>query len=153
MLAAGTRAPEFTLDRLEGGRLSLQEILSRGPALVALYKISCPVCQMALPFLDRISGGSLQVIAISQDDELGTGRFRETFKVAMPTLLDRDRDGYPVSNAFGITHVPALFLVEQDGTISLASPGFVKSDLEQMGKRSGVETFRPGEKVPEWKAG
>ncbi len=71
----------------------------------------------------------------------------------MPTLLDRDHDGYPVSNAFGITHVPSLFLVEPDGTISLATAGFVKPDLEAFGKRSGVETFRPEEKVPEWKSG
>ena len=153
MLAGGAHAPDFTLDRLEGGRQSLSEILSRGPALLAIFKISCPVCQLALPFLDRISKGSLQVIAISQDDERGTNRFRETFQVSLPTLLDRDHDGYPVSNAFGITHVPALFLVEQDGTISLASPGFARSELEALGKRSGVETFHPQEKVPEWKSG
>ena len=153
MLAAGSKAPGFVLDRLEGGRESLEEILARGPALVALYKISCPVCQLALPFLDRISKGSLQVIAISQDDERGTHRFRETFKVAMPTLLDRERDGYPVSNGFGITHVPSLFLIDRDGTIALAQSGFVKSELDALGKRSGVETFRPGEKVPEWKGG
>jgi len=153
VLAAGSKAPGFVLDRLEGGRESLEEILARGPALVALYKISCPVCQLALPFLDRISKGSLQVIAISQDDERGTHRFRETFKVAMPTLLDRERDGYPVSNGFGITHVPSLFLIDRDGTITLAQSGFVKSELDALGKRSGVETFRPGEKVPEWKGG
>ncbi len=73
--------------------------------------------------------------------------------ITLPTLLDREHDGYPVSNAFGITHVPALFLVEQDDNISFASAGFVKSDLEALGKRSGVETFRPEEKVPEWKSG
>ncbi len=58
-----------------------------------------------------------------------------------------------MSNAFGITNVPSLFLVEPDGVISLASQGFVKRDLEALGKRAGVEVFRQGEKVPEWKAG
>jgi hypothetical protein len=71
----------------------------------------------------------------------------------MPMLLDREEEGYPVSNAFGITHVPSLFLIEPDGTISLASEGFVKSDLESIGERAGVTPFRQDEKVPAWKAG
>ena len=71
----------------------------------------------------------------------------------MPTLLDRERDGYPASNAFGISHVPSLFVVEPDGMISLASEGFIKRDLEAIGGRAGLEPFRPEDKIPEWKAG
>src|SRR5713226_8211963 len=112
MLEAGAKAPSFTLKDISGGRQALSDILSRGPALIALYKIGCPVCQLAFPYLERIAGGTLQVIAISQDDERGTGRFRETFHLTMPTLLDREEAGYPVSNAFGISRVPSLFLVE-----------------------------------------
>jgi AhpC/TSA family protein len=144
MLAAGAQAPSF--DGLPG-------ILSRGAALIAIYKISCPVCQFTLPFLERIAKGSLQVIAISQDDERGTGRFRDTYGLTMPTLLDREEAGYPVSNAFGIKRVPSLFLVEPDGSISLAAEGFVKRDLEAIGQRAGVAPFGPGDNVPEWKAG
>jgi peroxiredoxin len=153
MLKAGARAPAFTLDGLSGGKESLSDLLSRGPALLALYKISCPVCQMTLPFLDRIAKGALQVVAISQDEESGTARFQKTYGVSMPTLLDRERDGYPASNAFGITYVPSLFLVEPDGTISLSSEGFIKRDIEAIARRSGVAPFRPEEKIPEWKAG
>ncbi|HLH40606.1 MAG TPA: TlpA disulfide reductase family protein [Bryobacteraceae bacterium] len=152
MIAAGSVAPEFTLDRMGGGRQSLKEILKRGPVLLAFYKISCPVCQLTLPFLDRIAAGSLPVIAISQDDENGTAKFQERFKVALPTLLDRERDHYPASNAFGISHVPSLFLIEKDGRVSLAVDGFSKRDLEALGARAGVAPFR-GENVPEWKAG
>ena len=153
MLKAGAKAPSFTLDDISGGKKSLSDVLARGPALLALYKISCPVCQMTLPFLDRIAKGTLQVIAISQDEEPGTARFRATYGVSVPTLLDHERDGYPASNAFGISHVPSLFLVEPDGTISLASEGFIKRDIEAIAGRAGVVPFRPDEKIPEWKAG
>ena len=152
MLTLGSAAPRFTLHDLNGAPLSLAEILSRGPVLLALYKISCPVCQMTLPFLERIASGSLQIVAISQDDAPATRRFQAKFGV-LPTLLDREEDGYPVSNAFGITHVPSLFLVEPDGTISLAAEGFVRRDLETIGARAGVPPFRQDEAVPEWKAG
>ncbi len=153
MLPAGSKAPGFTLQDLDGSRHSLSELLAGGPVLLALYKISCPVCQMTMPFLERIARGSLQIVAISQDDASATRRFQSRFGVFMPTLLDREEDGYPVSNAFGITHVPSLFLVETDGTVSMASEGFVKNDLEAIATRAGMPIFRADESVPAWKAG
>jgi peroxiredoxin len=153
MLSAGARAPSFSLFDLDGNPQILVEILEHGPVLLALYKISCPTCQLAMPYIERISSGSLRVIAISQDDSGGTSRFMQKFGLTMVTLLDREEDGYPVSNAFGIAHVPSLFVVERDRTISLASSGFSKRDLEEIGKRAGGEMFRPEDHVPEWKAG
>jgi len=153
MLKAGATAPSFTLEDLAGTKHSLSDILGRGPVLLALYKIGCPVCQMTLPYLDRIAKGSLQVIGVSQDDERGTTKFQKNYSLSMPMLLDREFDGFAVSNAFGISHVPSLFLVEPDGRVSLASEGFVKRDLESIGERAGVKPFGPGDHVPEWKAG
>ena len=148
MLSPGSKAPEFSLLDLDGSRQTLTEILSRGRVLLSFYKVSCPVCQLTLPFLGRIADGPLPVVAISQDDAGATRRFQQKFGGAMPTLLDPDSDGYPASNAFGITHVPTLFLVEGDGTITLSSEGFVKSDLEAIGVPFGAD-----EAVPAWKAG
>ena len=152
MLTKGSKALQFTLKDLEGAPHSLKEILSSGPVLLALYKISCPVCQLTLPYLSCIAAGALQIVAVSQDDTAATRKFQARFGV-LPTLLDREEEGYPVSNAFGITHVPSLFLIEPDGTISLASEGFVKSDLESIGARAGLPLFRQDETVPAWKAG
>ena len=153
MLSTGSKSPQFTLQDLNGAPHSLTEFLSRGPLLLALYKISCPVCQLTLPFLDRAAGGALQIVAISQDDAAATRRFQTKFGVSMLTLLDREEESYPVSNAFGIAYVPSLFLIESDGTISLASEGFMKNDLEAIGERAGVSLFRQDESVPAWKAG
>ena len=152
MLQAGVTAPAFTLRDLAGNEKSLDRILSSGPALLALFKVSCPVCQFAFPFLERIATqGNLQVIAVSQDDAKSTTQFRAKLGITLPTLLDES--GYPVSNAFGITTVPSLFLVEPDGLISMASEGFSKADIEEVGRRAGVIPFRPNEKIPALKAG
>ena len=153
MLRPGTIAPAFTLDDLKGGKRSLEEILKGGAALIAFYKISCPVCQLTLPFLDRVSKGSLQVLAISQDDESGTKKFAEKYRVSLPTLLDREGEDYPASNAYGISHVPSLFLIEQDGRVSMAVEGFVKREMEAIGARAGLAPFHADDAVPEWKAG
>ncbi|HTB12694.1 MAG TPA: redoxin domain-containing protein [Bryobacteraceae bacterium] len=153
MLSVNSKAPQFTLNDLDGVSHSLAAILQRGPVLLILYKISCPVCQLTLPFLNRIANGGLQIVAISQDDAASTRRFQSKFGVNLPTLLDREEESYPVSNAFGITHVPSLFLVESDGTISFVSEGFIKKDLESLAERAGLPVFRQEETVPAWKAG
>jgi peroxiredoxin len=153
MIESGSQIPELYLTSLTGEPRNLDSLSNGAPLLLAIYKSSCPVCQLTLPFLDRINRGSLRVVAVSQDDLPDTMRFIEKYQLNLPVLLDRAKDRYPVSNAFGITSVPSLFLVEPGRTVSLAVTGFRKSEIEDLGKRSGVQAFKPDEPVPEWKAG
>jgi len=153
-LEPGSRAPSFKLKSIDGATQSLEEILANGPVLLAFFKIGCPVCQLALPYLERLAASpSLQVVAISQDDAAATSGFRQRFGITFPALLDQSKEGYPASNAYGITSVPSLFLVEKTGEIANSSTGFSKRDFEALGHRAGVQTFRPEDNVPEWKAG
>ncbi|MGI8742754.1 MAG: peroxiredoxin family protein [Bryobacteraceae bacterium] len=154
MLEAGSRTPGFELKGLNGGNESSQAILQKGPAVLAFFKIGCPVCQMTFPYLERLaSSGTVQMIGISQDDPKATQGFNERFGVTFPTLVDEAKAGYPVSNGFGIRTVPSIFLVEQDGTISRAFAGFSKRDLQALGDRVGVPPFAPGEEVVDFRAG
>lgn len=154
MLRRGMHAPRFELHDLAGGKQSLAQILERGPVLLALFKVSCPVCQLTFPFLELLADNdAMQVVGISQDDVSSTKTFNQRFGVTFPTLLDEVREGYPVSNAFGISTVPSAFLVETDGTISHSFAGFSKRDLEEIGKRVNVRPFLPNEYVPDFKAG
>jgi peroxiredoxin len=153
MLAAGDQAPTFSLSDLSGTTHALTAMLESGPVLAVLYKVSCPVCQLALPYLQRISARGLQIVTISQDDGPATTRFMSAFGLSMQTLLDTREAGYRVSNAFGITHVPSLFLIEPDGVISFAGSGFNKADLEAVADRAGSPIFRADDNVPAWKAG
>ncbi|MDP3001100.1 MAG: TlpA disulfide reductase family protein [Bryobacterales bacterium] len=145
LLQAGGRAPSLRL---------LEEVLAGGPALLAFFKVSCPVCQFTFPFLERIaSGGSLRVFGVSQDDAKATARFAKEFGVTFPMLLDQEPAGYAASNAFGVSTVPTLFMVDAGGEVAFSGEGFVKRDLADLGRRAGVEVFRQDEPVPEWKAG
>lgn len=154
MLGVGDTAPDFQLTDTFGTQKSLKDLIATKPALVALFKVSCPVCQYTFPFLERLSkSNNVEVIAISQDDLKATERFRAEFGVTFTTLLDESKKGYPVSNGFGIAHVPSLFLVQPDGEISIAGEGFSKRDLEAIGSIAGVEPFHPDERIPEFRAG
>ena len=122
--------------------------------MLAFYKVSCPICQLTFPYLERLAASeSVQMIAISQDDATTTEGFNRRLGITFPTLLDESKNGYPASNAFGISAVPTLFLVEPGGQVSTSFSGFSKRDLEKLGERAGVKPFRPGDDVPEWKAG
>lgn len=153
-MEAGRTAPSFALEGLDGTTISLASLLQKGPVLLAFFKVSCPVCQFALPFIERMhAGGGVQMIGVSQDNARATRYFNEEFGLTFPTLLDASEKGYPVSNAFAITHVPSFFLIEPDGTVSRAVRGFSKPDLEAIGERAGAAPFRADENVPAWKAG
>jgi peroxiredoxin len=149
-LDVGDVAPHFELELATGGRLSLATMLESGPVLLAFYKVTCPTCQFTLPFLDRLAGG-LQIYAIAQDPASRVAEFNREFATNLPTLIDAEP--YPVSSAYGLTHVPSLFLVEPDGRIAWASVGFQRRELEQLAQRAGHTLFRPAERVPESKYG
>ncbi len=154
MLPVGAHAPEFQLPDLGGTQRTLASIVADGPALVAFFKVSCPVCQYTFPFLERLhqGAGAVQIVAISQDKAGATEEFCREFGVTFTTLLD-DPKNYAVSNAFSIANVPSLFLIEADGSVSASESGFSRRVLETVGKRVGVSVFLPGESVPESRPG
>jgi peroxiredoxin len=154
LLEAGAPVPEFRLARLDGEETSLHEVAARGPALFVFFKVSCPVCQLTLPFLERIhTAASLPIYGISQNGAEDTRDFMRHFGVTFPMLLDAEESHFPASNAFGISSVPTMFFVEKDRTVSHVIEGWRKSEIEWLGGKAGVRPFRQDDHVPEWKAG
>ena len=162
-LNTGTAAPEFALETMDAKKISLREALSRGPALLVFFKISCPVCQFTLPYVERLyqayKGKNVTILGVSQNNKSDTAGFLRQYGITFPILLD-DTDSYPVSNAYGLTNVPTLFWVERDGEIGLSSVGWNRRDLEQInrwmaeaGSSAHAPIFAPGEEIPDFRAG
>ncbi len=162
-LPAGTKAPEISLPALDGNKFSLQEALQRGPVLAFFFKVSCPVCQYAFPYFERVykahGNDRIAIVGISQDDKRNTTAFLKEYGVTFPTLLD-DPNGYAVSNAYGLTSVPTWFLIGQDGEIEVSSAGWVKQEVEDLNRRLAEfqktrppQLFKPGEEVRDFRAG
>jgi len=154
LIQTGSQAPDFQLPLVQGGDRSLKQLLTRSRVLLAFFKITCPVCQLAFPFLERIhASGNLSIYGVSQNDPADTEDFNREFGVTFPTLLDSEDRGFPVSNDYGIGIVPTLFLVEPSGAVALVSEGWTKKDIAWLGTQAGVNVFRQDDDVPEWKAG
>src|SRR6202041_1422908 len=160
VLSAGAKAPAFALQSADGKKTNLADALKKGPVVAAFFKVSCPTCQFTAPFLERLhetyAGPKFTLWGISQDDARDTRDFFKEFDVEFPALIDST--GYPVSNQYGITSVPSIFLISPDGKIQVTSEGFAKRDLEKIAAEVARATgataktlFKPSEIVPEIK--
>ena len=161
-LRQGDKAPTITLADMKGSKNSSQDALASGPLLVAFFKVSCPTCQYTFPFLERLhkqfAPHGVQIWGISQDDAHNSQDFAAEYGITFPILIDDHP--YEVSDAFGIIHVPTLFLVDTHGRIELTTDGFDKKELLAIQHRLGQHAaftppalFLPTERVPEFKPG
>jgi peroxiredoxin len=162
-LTSGTQAPDFDLTTMDRKSFSLRDALSRGPVVAAFFKVSCPVCQYAFPFLDRIyqahGDKNVTFIGISQNDKKDTAAFIKQFGVTFPVLLDEMKT-YPVSNAYGLTNVPTVFWIAEDGRIEISSVGWSKQDMEEISRKATEANadqirplFLPEETIADFRAG
>lgn len=163
VLAPGTKAPDFELKTMDGKRFALRDELAQGPVVLAFFKVSCPTCQYAFPFLERLERAygstGVRLFGISQNDPKQTAGFTKEFGITFPVLLD-DTETYPVSNAYGLTNVPTILWIASDGEIEISSVGWVKADFEQLGRKMAgsmntevVALFKPAEDVRDFRAG
>jgi len=162
-IVAGNTAPGFSLRDSNGKDYSLSVLLEKGPVVAAFFKVSCPVCQYTFPFLERLHqryGKTTTFLSISQDDAKATKKFNDEYGVTFPAPLDEIAKNYPASNAYGLTNVPTVFLIEPDGSIKIVCNGFDKKGLEEIAayladRQHSVPTalFRPDERIPDHKPG
>ena len=161
-LPAGAAAPDFRLRSMDGKEFTLREALSRGPVLLAFFKVSCPTCQYAFPFFERLfrkyQNRHVTLVGISQNNAGDTAAFARELGVSFPLLFDDIP--YPVSNAYGLTNVPTLFWISPEGKIDLTSVGWSKPDFETINRRMAeagaiatVSLFQPGEDVRDYRGG
>lgn len=162
-LTAGTNAPQFDLTSMNGGNFSLQNALAHGPVLAVFFKISCPICQYALPFYQRIyktyGNQKFTIIGVSQNEKSDTAEFNKRYGITFPVLLD-DTKKFPVSNAYGLTTVPTAFWIAQDGRIEISSVSWVRQEFEQIVRKAADATdttpkpvFQPTEQIADFRAG
>ena len=162
-LATGKTAPDFRLNTLDGKPFDLATSLAQGPVVLVFFKVSCPTCQYALPFYERLykayKNQHVTMVGVSQNDAKDTAVFAKEFGTTFPMLLD-DTQKYPVSNAYGLTNVPTTFWIARDGEIEVTSVGWSKPDFEQINRKMAdaastpvTMPFRPGEDIRDFRAG
>lgn len=116
----GFAAPDFTLDLLDGGELTLSDL--RGKAVVVnLWASWCPPCRAEMPALQRIYEANrergLEIVAVNttfQDSEADAAEFVQEFGLTFPVVLDRLGEA---SRAYQLRALPTTFFIDSSGVI------------------------------------
>jgi len=158
------KAQEFALTSTAGKPVVLSELLERGPVVLAFFKVSCPTCQYAFPYFERLSQlhkpEPVSFVGISQDDLADTQAFMKRYGVTFTVAID-DAQRYIVSNAYKLTNVPTAYHVDRDGKIQMSSVGWARKDIEDINLKLSMmdpaqqqhPILKPGEEVAEYEAG
>lgn len=161
LLTEGATAPEFELPDLCSTPVRLGDRLAAGGALLVFYKTNCPTCQLTLPYLERFHqayGQHLSVLGISQNDHASTEQFAKDKGDTFPQLLDAAP--YPVSDAYGITAVPSMFLLDAAGRIKRVQVAWDRDGMDALSRSAAELAGQPpvtisteGDGAPAFKPG
>ena len=66
MLAPGDRVPSLDLPDASSGE-SVTDPWREGPVVLAFFKTTCPVCQMAAPKVQTLAESGVRVVAVGED--------------------------------------------------------------------------------------
>ena len=116
----GFLAPDFTLELLGGGQVTLSELRGKG-VVINLWASWCPPCRAEMPAIQRVyersKGRGLEVLAVNttyQDSERAALEFTQELGLTFPVPLDRSG---MVSRSYQLRALPSTFFVDRDGII------------------------------------
>lgn len=150
-LKPGDRAPSFHLPDA-----ATEEIVSDpwrdGPVVLAFFKVTCPVCQLAAPKVRALADGGARVVGIGEDPSRKLTAFASRHGQRVPTVSEPSP--YRVSDAYGVSTVPTLFLVDGEGIVRNAVQGWDRERWNALAVAAGAQpvssdmdglpSFRPG---------
>jgi peroxiredoxin len=117
-LGRGSPAPDFELQRLDGGPLALSELRGK-VVLVNFWATWCKPCEDEMPAMEQLyrelGTEDFELVAISVDDDRApVEAFQRSLGLSFPILLDPAKK---VSTAYQTFRFPESFLIGRDGIV------------------------------------
>ncbi len=151
MLRPGDQAPSFHLPDIDTGG-PVDDPWREGPVVLAFFKASCPVCQMAAPKVAALAEGGARVVAVGEDPRPTLVAYRDRYGQRVPTVSEPPP--YRVSSAYGLVTVPTLFLVGGDGRVLDAVGGWDRERWNRVATAAGgVPVSTEGDGLPVFRPG
>jgi cytochrome c biogenesis protein CcmG/thiol:disulfide interchange protein DsbE len=125
----GKKAIEFTLNDIEGNRVSLSDYSGK-VVILDFFADWCPPCRQEIPdFIDlekQYGPEGFSMIGIALVDRSAARAFAEKVGINYPVLID---DGN-VSAAYGpIRSIPTTFVIDKGGKIAKVYIGYRPKDV------------------------
>ena len=138
---SGKAAPAFSLEKFEGGKLSLAELKGK-VVMLDFWATWCPPCVAELPSLvklaDEYRGRGVVLVAANRDDPEVAREVIAAFMHQRVSGLDHRvviADD-TTADRYHVSALPTLYIIGRNGDILDATPGFsteqdVRAQLEQ----------------------
>jgi peroxiredoxin len=129
----GRAAPDFRLEKLDGGTLRLSDLQGKA-VLVNFWATWCQPCRSELPHLvaayDRYRQEGLEIVAVNlQEDKDTIASFVEEFGMQFPVVIDRSGD---VAEEYRVIGIPTSFFIDRSGIVrSIYTGPFVGQQSRQ----------------------
>ena len=118
-LIAG-RAPPLTGHLVDGTAFQLDPAM--GPYLVHFWATWCPICRLEQDSIASIAGDRPVItVATTSGDPAAVAAYLAEHRLAMPVLMD---EGGDIARVWGVSGVPATFVVDDAGAIRYAGMGY-----------------------------
>ena len=117
-LAEGNRAPDFTIETLDGVSISLADLRDQ-VVLLNFWGTWCGPCRREMPEFQKAyeewQPRGFEIVAIAyNDNEEAMADFRDEYGLSFPLALD---DTGEINDAYGIQTRPSSYLLGKDGVI------------------------------------
>lgn len=126
LVHAGTMAPDFTVEMLDGKKLTLSELRGK-VVLVTFWATWCPPCRQEMAHMqegviDHFATDELQVIPISRGEARATVEsFIDKMGYTFPVGLDEDKAIY---SKYATNYVPRSFVINREGEVVYVAVGY-----------------------------
>ncbi len=124
-LTPASPAPDFTLARMGGPNVRLQE--QRGQVvMVNFWATWCAPCREEMPHLERLyqkyRASGFVLLGVNVDDDVGNAVvLAQKLGVKFPVLLDTDKK---VSRLYQLSSMPSTVLIDRDGLVRHVHRGY-----------------------------
>lgn len=128
-LSAGKKAPDFTLNALDGKSYTLSNFFKKPAKIVVLdiWATWCPPCKAEVPYLidlhKKYSGKDVQIIGVAIDNDKSTvSEFAKSKNINY--LVLHDSDAQKVEKPYNVKSIPTTYIIDKKGVIRYVHSGF-----------------------------
>ena len=135
LIHAGDVAPDFTVEMLDGKRVTLSSLRGK-VVLVSFWATWCPPCRQEMSHMqegviDRFAGNDLVVLPISRGEKRETvEKFIEKMGYGFPVGLDIDQSIY---SKYASNYVPRSVVINREGEVVYVAVGYDEQIAQEIG--------------------
>ena len=135
-LTRGDPAPDLIVRVLSGESKPLTDLYGQ-PLAILFFSVDCPNCKKELRYVEELRetfSGRINFFLITMSDRARTKSLLDSLGITIPVAVDEDG---MARKAFGAITVPALFLINPQGTVHTSSLG----ERSPRTRREQLESF------------